>query len=912
MKKLLTMAAMMAAGSLFAGTYTWTGAAGDGLWFTAGNWSFDDGAGVVTSPAAKAPTASCSDDIVIANGDTVEYVPGGDWVPSGTVTIGGGSKLFQSGGLAWPNIQGTLVLDGGTYDPGTAGRLRIYGTLIMRNHAVIGTAPEYEFGSSAVFEIGTGCSFSFTTKGSGQKLVLNGGTVNVSGAFTTNPDDEYAGGLLTVGGETISTAGTVFSAGTLIFNGEFRPRNGTVFEGADVTVGLFSPNTANTVFTLRGGSVKLASTSNDGYWRAETSTYMDIPANSTGALIVPYAYDAETSATTIYDRYFKGTTPYIRIAGAPVESLDAFKEMVVLSDAGQGEYGGATVSYTRIELVPPESGTPIFNSRSATVSVADEVASVTFTAKMDDAGVPEATLTLVYGTVDGGTEAKDAWQNQVVVSNPGSGGTVEKTISGFTGAMRYWYAFVAENETATTWTMPESILIPPTDPNEVLWVGTSNSTDSRVAENWLPARVPTATDTVVVLAPAAISTSLNWYSDTGAGTVAGWRQPEGFAAYPVYFHTKAEVPLAIAGDAELLSGTWTHSGPSATPETMLNIRVEGDLTVGAGASIQAGTAETGTDFRSRGYQRATGPGYQRLAGGSFAGEGGHITNTTGFVSYGSILDPLSYGSGGWGDGSQYAGGGIIKLSVGGTLTVDGCICSRGFGYALWGDFVGGAGSGGSINITAATMTGDGSIDANGGNNGGYGPGSGGRVKISLTGTDATFESFAGTIEAVGGGMQNATDTAAYDVSPAAAGTICLQTPEAAPVIKVYNVFRYGGVDTEWRVANGDAIPSATHLPAMIDGDERMALKPTQWELSGRGALRLTADVTIGSLDLVSDDGTQKVYLDGYTLTTSSLTVNGFSIDGEKTAEELNELLGAAIFEGEGKVFIPRCFLLLFR
>ena len=84
------------------------------------------------------------------------------------------------------------------------------------------------------------------------------------------------------------------------------------------------------------------------------------------------------------------------------------------------------------------------------------------------------------------------------------------------------------------------------------------------------------------------------------------------------------------------------------------------------------------------------------------------------------------------------------------------------------------------------------------------------------------------------------------------------------------------------------------------------------ELSGRGALRLTADVTIGSLDLVSDDGTQKVYLDGHTLTTSSLTVNGFSIDGEKTAEELNELLGAAVFEGEGKVFIPRCFLLLFR
>lgn len=157
MKRILMLAmAALSIGSVSAGTYTWTGSAEDGLWYTAGNWSYDDGNGTVTNPATKAPASGSSDDIVIANGGTVEYIPGGDWIPKGMVTISGGSTLFQSGGAAWPSIQGTMILDGGTYNPGSAGRLRIPGTLIMRNNAVIGDAPEYEFGTGTVFEIERG------------------------------------------------------------------------------------------------------------------------------------------------------------------------------------------------------------------------------------------------------------------------------------------------------------------------------------------------------------------------------------------------------------------------------------------------------------------------------------------------------------------------------------------------------------------------------------------------------------------------------------------------------------------------------------------------------------------------------------------------------------------------------------
>ena len=67
--------------------------------------------------------------------------------------------------------------------------------------------------------------------------------------------------------------------------------------------------------------------SNEGYWRANDSTYLDFPSSLTGALIVPYAYDAETTAATIFNRYFKGDKPYIRIGGAPVETLTAFQEI---------------------------------------------------------------------------------------------------------------------------------------------------------------------------------------------------------------------------------------------------------------------------------------------------------------------------------------------------------------------------------------------------------------------------------------------------------------------------------------------------------------------------------------------------------------------------------------------------------
>ncbi len=149
----------------------------------------------------------------------------------------------------------------------------------------------------------------------------------------------------------------------------------------------------------------------------------------------------------------------------------------------------------------------------------------------------------------------------------------------------------------------------------------------------------------------------------------------------------------------------------------------------------------------------------------------------------------------------------------------------------------------------------------------------------------------------------------YDVSPAAAGTVCLQTAGAAPVVKVHNVFRIAGTDSAWRVATGEAIPSATHLPAMQDTDSASALRHSRWDLSGHGALRLTADARIASLSFDDNDGTQCIYTDGHTVSVKELVVDGDRKTlGTYSAADLPGVIvgsGSIVVEGSHTVIILR-------
>ena len=825
MKKLVTIAIAAMAGHLIAGTYTWTGANGDGLWFTAGNWNYD-GAAATSSPGN---TLNGDNVVIDGSGVVVTYVPGGDLITQAgtTLTVSGGATLLQNGG-AWPFFHGTVIVDGGTMDyknnAANPDQVRLDGTLILRN-----------------------------------------------------------GGQLLCNQLTRSAASARVVIGT----------NGNVYTGTGtINANIFSPQQAYSAVTFNGPNLILRTDGFDGFWQSG-GTYINVPVGSTSKFTIKSGFK---TVDDIYAKTFgsSATTPKFRYNGEVIDK-DTFIEFFTVEDHGEAINGDS--NYADFYLTPKAADAFAFAGGIATATLTSDT-TATLSATVESAGSSDYGLVAVWGRTDQG-RSLTGWENTLDLG-AATVGDVSATLALVPGAL-YHYRLVATNETDAVWASPSpatvySMMLPGSPTN--VWTG-AVSTDSRVDGNWSLGHVPTASETVLVF-DRFYNVRLDWYPETGTDTVAGWVQFADFAdpKHQVFFHTTASAPLTVTGDVVFDAGTWTHGGPANEPTQMVNVSVGGALTVGTNARIVAGTSANynDNDGAPRGYTADHGPGYLRTAGGSFAGEGGHITNTTGFVSYGSILNPLSYGSGGHGDDSKYGGGGIIKLAVGGELTVDGVICSRGFGYPIWGsEVVGGAGSGGSVNITAASLAGAGSIDANGGSNGGFGPGSGGRVKVALNGSGSDFTAFTGTIEANGGGMQNANDAAAYDVSPAAAGTVCLVTAGADPIVKVDSVFRYANTPT-WRVPTGESVSPATHLPAMQDADSLSALKRTKWELSGHGAIRLTRDVQIASLSLATDDGTQMIYTDGHNLKTAVLYINGTRMRGTYTKT-------VSWVDGEGSVTV---------
>ena len=198
------------------------------------------------------------------------------------------------------------------------------------------------------------------------------------------------------------------------------------------------------------------------------------------------------------------------------------------------------------------------------------------------------------------------------------------------------------------------------------------------------------------------------------------------------------------------SAVLTHSAGSVAG---LNLNITDEAIVGQYSSITA---------NAKGYGAATGPGAGQSAnnsgGGGFGGLGGKPeSGATGGLPYGSVVEPTDLGSGG---GNSYypggAGGGAIRLIVGGTLQVDGSISADGAagrGYWSLGYWTSGGGSGGSIWISASVLTGSAGIHANGGAGGvatsmsvqWAGGGGGGRIALYYQ-----TSTFSGPIAASGG------------------------------------------------------------------------------------------------------------------------------------------------------------------
>ena len=204
-----------------------------------------------------------------------------------------------------------------------------------------------------------------------------------------------------------------------------------------------------------------------------------------------------------------------------------------------------------------------------------------------------------------------------------------------------------------------------------------------------------------------------------------------------------ETPLSL-GNLHLFANSAISHNPQ---QTNFHVTASGDFMIDSGGVVTAD---------GMGYVIGPGAGATTVydgAGGGYGGVGA-ISGTAGGVGgmpYGSITAPTDPGSGGggaswYGMSSGAAGGGALRFTVAGVLTVDGTVRAKGGDS----DYRAGAGSGGSIYLTAGTLAGSGSIMANGGDaTGAYGSAAGGGGRIAL---HSTTDHFSGTASAYGGAI----------------------------------------------------------------------------------------------------------------------------------------------------------------
>ncbi|MEY4744419.1 MAG: hypothetical protein RL272_364, partial [Candidatus Parcubacteria bacterium] len=158
--------------------------------------------------------------------------------------------------------------------------------------------------------------------------------------------------------------------------------------------------------------------------------------------------------------------------------------------------------------------------------------------------------------------------------------------------------------------------------------------------------------------------------------------------------------------------------------------------------------------------------YGSGAGGTgHGGAGGAGSTASGRGTYDSATAPVLFGSSGGGTNQSItnggAGGGVVRITVTGTLTLNGTISADGGNGAINVGNAGGGGAGGSVYVTAGTINGTtGSFEAKGGNgadssNDGGG-GGGGRISVNHGGGSFAFDS---TDFNVAGGTAAGTATA---------------------------------------------------------------------------------------------------------------------------------------------------------
>ena len=279
-----------------------------------------------------------------------------------------------------------------------------------------------------------------------------------------------------------------------------------------------------------------------------------------------------------------------------------------------------------------------------------------------------------------------------------------------------------------------------------------------------------------------------------------------------------------------LSHEWDGDATNSESHSV-NLIVTGDFTVNAGAEFTALGKGYGDSGAGAGYGPGASAGRSGAAHGGQGGTGASAPAGS-LVTYGSIINPVNYGSGcGGRNNSGCPGGGMIILVVGGNMTLNSNII-------VDGDIISdhASGAGGSINITADVFSGNGTFSAKGGVGLSNGAGAGGgRIALKAASGDNTqFSNF--TITAAGGATSNA------GLEDPSAGTIYLKSGSditGAGIVWVHNE----GVDS---VKTTQLYPSSN-----IVSDE---LLQAQILISNSGNVTATSNLTVSNL-LIQGTGT---------------------------------------------------------
>jgi len=271
--------------------------------------------------------------------------------------------------------------------------------------------------------------------------------------------------------------------------------------------------------------------------------------------------------------------------------------------------------------------------------------------------------------------------------------------------------------------------------------------------------------------------------------------------------------------------------------------------------------------------------------GSYGGRSGYNNTPPLAFTYGSVLNPTDLGSGSFGHNTPPGGrpgGGALWINVGCVAQVDGVITAGGYSPGRNNE---GGGAGGSILLQTATITGKGTICANGGQDTWHGSGGGGRIAMVLTQSGANFNSFTGTVSALGANLLDA----AYTGS--GAGTIYRQAGSDAA--------GFGTVT----VSNGWNVTGLCYLPPSIGGSPENMVG-TAWRVEYLGKLGITTNnyvirgMTLVGTNSVMDMGSNVLVV------VSNLVVNGTNFPvGGYSAAQINAKAGTTQVKNGGYVSV---------